>query len=348
MGSRDSFLKFPSDLKTKLEDNNLKVDIAFYEYETKGNNQRQVQKLMDFLILHGNSVSYKKVILLAHSMGGILAIDAYLNLYQVEESGYFSYGRTVNHSSEDMRFLTRIKGILTFDSPFFGLHRNVFLKSGMEKAAQVAKSAPEIISTQVDVRNIIPDTIPLHVKGFAFPVSTKWLKEQGSSSELEKEIISNHSKVCLEDEKTESFNWNWNKLAGFGAIAASALNAFGFAGPLISSMATSNLDLMESYSTFLSPLITTSDRINVIIKEHKEKRVYFRAFYNVVGIEGHFCNPSDSKDHHEHFEVLQSPISDEIDAHMFMFCVKSLGEEKYNSMILNLYERISHLICCDL
>jgi triacylglycerol esterase/lipase EstA (alpha/beta hydrolase family) len=83
LGSAESFLEFPNHLKSFLTLKGLDVEVLNFEYETKGSNSRQVQKLMDFLILHGSSAKYHGVYLAGHSMGGIMAADAYNYLYQV-------------------------------------------------------------------------------------------------------------------------------------------------------------------------------------------------------------------------------------------------------------------------
>ncbi|KAJ3267542.1 hypothetical protein HK104_005788, partial [Borealophlyctis nickersoniae] len=60
---------------------------VFPRYDTKGNNARAAQKLIDWLLLHATTARYKCVILLAHSMGGLLAADAYQYLYDLHRKG---------------------------------------------------------------------------------------------------------------------------------------------------------------------------------------------------------------------------------------------------------------------
>ena len=129
-------------------------------------------------MLHGSSVKYKNVFLVAHSMGGLIAADAYRYLYKLEPksfqasslaarvkssfSSFFSYQQSSSdHSGEDMRFLINISGIIAFDSPYFGLHPNVILKTGMDKVKEaVPTQIPNIPSSVVPIANqLIPEKV---------------------------------------------------------------------------------------------------------------------------------------------------------------------------------------------
>ena len=84
----------------------------YFEYETSGSFEDKVQLLQDFL---GKECSDAPVILLAHSMGGPLCMDAY------SQSPW-------------------VRGIIAYDSPFFGVHPNAAsdaLRHANERAAPI-------------------------------------------------------------------------------------------------------------------------------------------------------------------------------------------------------------------
>ncbi len=136
-------------------------------------------------MLNGSSAKYKNVFLLAHSMGGLLAADAYRYLYKLEPnigeqnsltaklkstlSYFFSYQQSSSyHSEDDMRFLINISGIISFDSPYFGLHPNVVLKTGLGKAkeavpTQLPKTIPSSVAplAKKAVNELIPEKVTL-------------------------------------------------------------------------------------------------------------------------------------------------------------------------------------------
>ena len=136
-------------------------------------------------MLYGSSVKYKNVFLLAHSMGGILAADAYRYLYKIEPkifqpdhsssfvskfkstlTSFFSYQQSSSdHSGDDMRFLINISGIISFDSPYFGLHPNVVLKTGVLKAKEaVPTSIPSSVApiAKNAINQLIPEKVNLN------------------------------------------------------------------------------------------------------------------------------------------------------------------------------------------
>jgi pimeloyl-ACP methyl ester carboxylesterase len=131
LGSEESFESFPLDLESFMNNQSCPCQSKIYpKYDTKGNNQRQVIALVDWLLLNATTVQYSKVILLAHSMGGLLAVDAYRQLY----------------SDSSVRGLVNIRGIISLDSPFFGIVPSVLTDINNIPPQFVSKSI-ESIST---------------------------------------------------------------------------------------------------------------------------------------------------------------------------------------------------------
>ncbi|RKO94169.1 hypothetical protein BDK51DRAFT_52229 [Blyttiomyces helicus] len=100
LGSPKSLYKFPADLKKALRKRKL------YSYETHDEYAAQVSGLTEAL----SRVEWRgrPVIIIGHSMGGLLAVDAAVNV---------AADPAVN-----------VKAVLAFDSPFFGVREDVFGK----------------------------------------------------------------------------------------------------------------------------------------------------------------------------------------------------------------------------
>ncbi|KAI8908813.1 hypothetical protein DFJ77DRAFT_130141 [Powellomyces hirtus] len=90
LGSEESFFQFPFHLVEELEKNHGfdkgQVETRMFpRYDTRGHNARSVQKLIDWLLVYATTGRYESVILLAHSMGGLLAADAYQYMYALHK-----------------------------------------------------------------------------------------------------------------------------------------------------------------------------------------------------------------------------------------------------------------------
>lgn len=106
MGSQRSFQQFPQDLKSEFKESS----VLHYEYETRGEWDSKVLQLTEYL---KNLPQNASKIIIAHSMGGPLSVDAALRL-----------GETAN-----------IRAIISYDSPFFGIHPKVIASDGMERVS---------------------------------------------------------------------------------------------------------------------------------------------------------------------------------------------------------------------
>jgi pimeloyl-ACP methyl ester carboxylesterase len=102
-----TFRKFPYHLQTVFDH---KFEVVGYDYETSG--PTQVQDFVQWI----NRIK-DQIIIICHSMGGILVLDAILK-----------------HS-------VKAVAVLAFDSPFFGLQHANLISSGVETANQLFASA---------------------------------------------------------------------------------------------------------------------------------------------------------------------------------------------------------------
>ncbi|KAJ3052625.1 hypothetical protein HK097_005936 [Rhizophlyctis rosea] len=291
LGSEASFCDFPVHVVETLVDRHklLPTDIETYvfpRYDTRGNNARAAQKLIDWLLVFATTAKYRCVILLAHSMGGLLAADAYQYLYSLHNGGsenkgsgqgngaapgsgsaaswlanvgaplgrWLSRGRNAasaagpsdsanapansaqsssagaadtqpnssdrppdtqtsapsssktseapseaptipdasipsnrtvtpgdptqtahlndhewervekkhDETDSELRLLVNIRGLLTFDSPFYGLHTNVITQAGASKAvAVVSEGLSNVTSYLPGVAALLPESIPI-------------------------------------------------------------------------------------------------------------------------------------------------------------------------------------------
>jgi hypothetical protein len=322
MGSQQSFRNFPLVLKKLLEDQGFELEVLYYEYDTKGNNQRQTQRLMDFLISKCHTVQYSKVILLGHSMGGILAADSYRFLYQIEGTtdstnastlqrikSWFSYSKPQLATEEEMRMLLNIVGVITFDSPFYGLHPHL-INASINKLPEIV---PDLEIPIPKPKDLIPDHINVPIaKGLDIPVPTKWVKEKFHGNDIpvsvdastkatnhEKELnpeeiiqklslnetslIPRNDKISTEipsasqSSLPEPSGWNWTT----GALALGALTTIAstsLATPLATAHAVKQMDTLSRYASFLDPLTHTfgqaHQRIELLSQQQKK--------YNIV------------------------------------------------------------------
>ncbi|KAJ3091560.1 hypothetical protein HK102_000099 [Quaeritorhiza haematococci] len=100
LGSEESFDQFPSDLLATLRNNPSAsasrgtsigygirdIEARLYpRFDTKGDSQKALSTLTTWLELNACSPEYEGVVLIGHSMGGILAVDAFRRLSGFEE-----------------------------------------------------------------------------------------------------------------------------------------------------------------------------------------------------------------------------------------------------------------------
>ncbi|KAK6099401.1 hypothetical protein MT418_000819 [Batrachochytrium dendrobatidis] len=141
MGSDNSFHSFPNDLLTAVSHQSANAQPLPYTfkykhfvYDTHGDNAAVVGKLVKFLIAEApsNSSQEIQVVLLAHSMGGPLSLDATREIHRM------AGGNPAQHP-------VRIRGIISFDSPFFGLHSNTITSAGSGRMQDVISNTTDML-----------------------------------------------------------------------------------------------------------------------------------------------------------------------------------------------------------
>ncbi|KAJ3172534.1 hypothetical protein HDU88_005862 [Geranomyces variabilis] len=85
LGSESSFEDFPLDLAARVRASGARdIEVRIFpRFDTKGDPTRAVNQLCNWLMLNAAQPEYHGVIVLAHSMGGLMAVDAYRKLYGI-------------------------------------------------------------------------------------------------------------------------------------------------------------------------------------------------------------------------------------------------------------------------
>ncbi|KAK7963897.1 hypothetical protein PG988_010871 [Apiospora saccharicola] len=143
-GDDDTFQNFPLDLKKevskKLPDHNVE-SVVFPKYETKGELKQSTELFLDWLkerVMEVRKEHSEKpwppndrsvgVILVAHSMGGFVAADSLFSVLN---------DRLADEKQDD-HIYPPIQGILTFDTPFNGLARSMFVYGAFSNYQKVS------------------------------------------------------------------------------------------------------------------------------------------------------------------------------------------------------------------
>ncbi|KAJ3059800.1 hypothetical protein HDU99_006206, partial [Rhizoclosmatium hyalinum] len=108
-GSPETFGNFANDVSKCLKAKNSKTaHVRFYKYETHGDITKRVGEFVEWLTNPFNGIS-GNIMLLGHSMGGILCVDAAKTIAEFNRA---YIGFSITH-------------ILAFDSPFLGVQEHV-------------------------------------------------------------------------------------------------------------------------------------------------------------------------------------------------------------------------------
>ncbi|KAI1341059.1 hypothetical protein F5Y15DRAFT_24051 [Xylariaceae sp. FL0016] len=143
-GDDDTFRSFPYDLKTqvakKLPDHSVE-SIVYPKYETKGELGQCSEAFLSWLkeqVMEVRKAHCEKpwppqdrevgVILVAHSMGGFVASDTL----------FLILNERITHEKDDHPIFPLIQGVLTFDTPFNGLARSMFVYGAFSNYQKVS------------------------------------------------------------------------------------------------------------------------------------------------------------------------------------------------------------------
>jgi len=135
MGDDETFYDFPEFLKNTLELYKVKVfNNPYPAFETRGDFNKSVNKFIEWLYENGG---HDPIILMGHSMGGILILEAFKQISYRQKQKNNIYG--INEP--------RIIGLFGFDSPYFGLSVNSVANAGMRRIEEPISSAMNYVTS---------------------------------------------------------------------------------------------------------------------------------------------------------------------------------------------------------
>jgi hypothetical protein len=310
MGSRESFLEFPKDLTISLASTkcpHTTVEVRHFEYDTRGSSVARVTQLMDFLLKAGLPAepgsSQPELLLFAHSMGGILCMDALIELFLQGRlaacpppapvpvskkagdpgsmgnvssmlGGWWSSPWTGSTTAESMPpaeaedtvpgnplDTVYIRGLSTFDSPFFGLAPDVLLHGGRERVVSAGRTVHTAMTFARDIFGM----------GGAGGASTASAAAASSTSTA----------------VASSTPWGALAVAVSGVAAFAAYSAHPTVKSSVDDFFTTHLGSVKEHIEFLGPLWTV-DRMRERLQDWSRlgisKRVAFQGFYLQVGL----------------------------------------------------------------
>ncbi|KAI0450238.1 hypothetical protein F5B21DRAFT_508406 [Xylaria acuta] len=153
-GDDDTFRTFPDDLKTQvmkqLPDGNVE-SVVYPKYETKGELGQCSAAFLEWLkerVMDVRKAHCEKpwpphdrdvgVILVAHSMGGFVASDTLFLILNSKLAASKDSSESEPDSESDTPIFPLIQGILTFDTPFNGLARSMFVYGAFSNYQKVS------------------------------------------------------------------------------------------------------------------------------------------------------------------------------------------------------------------
>lgn len=180
LGSESSFESFPLDLLHSLRSHygiqDLEVRIT-PRFESKGNIDRAINSLYNWLIMNATWPEYQGVIIIAHSMGGLIAADACRKLFKAGISSSISEDLSLNtkeagerdqspadinasvYVSQHLNGHVNILAVFSYDSPFFGLNPNVFSVAVGTKAVEMVDIIAPPESTTRKIFSQVGETV---------------------------------------------------------------------------------------------------------------------------------------------------------------------------------------------
>ncbi|CAG8636926.1 9989_t:CDS:2, partial [Scutellospora calospora] len=149
--------QFPERLQHILTSSKPSLDtesIVYPQYETRGDLKKAVELFCEWLekivkerediISSPDRKGNIWICLIGHSMGGILAADTILK-----------------YASQECPTAPKIIGLFAFDTPYYGVHENVFSKAALERVGSVAQQVSStftLLSTAATASGILSST----------------------------------------------------------------------------------------------------------------------------------------------------------------------------------------------
>ncbi|KAI8850032.1 hypothetical protein BC829DRAFT_171254 [Chytridium lagenaria] len=313
LGSKESFRRFPLDLNEYVKAEGgigtrsffsksaspSTFDIETYGYSTTGSNEERVNELILWLRNRCAASPPAYVVLLAHSMGGLMASDAATQILTESAS--------TGAKSIDIR------AVLTFDSPFFGLHPRVLTKSGVDRVQKTVEQFSGIF-------------------GSLATVAASAKAASSASSRASSAAASRAGSAASSSAKSSSTSL-WAGVAAVATIAAAGYAASQH--PTVQTHIQRTTESISKHVEFLGPLWRVDNQELRITKlKSFGGKVVFKCFYMQIPPKTSADPPSTfislpthlGADTQALFIPIKVPVeavskiaTDEIDAHVNMF-----------------------------
>ncbi|TPX49258.1 hypothetical protein SeMB42_g02562 [Synchytrium endobioticum] len=300
MSSGESFHSFPLDLTSYLNDRHqLKVDVDLYNYDTRGSNTTRVRHLV-WHMAQKCSGSNKRpwIALFAHSMGGLLAVDAARCIESINKGLGWGFPPASADTPASPRGFdepldwnslatvnsiksanVKIKLIVAFDSPYYGLHPRVFTGAGAGRVLDIGSS----LTTWRSAAGREPGRGATSTSNMAMSstveeqtVATTSLSVAGSRG------LGGTSAHTTTTTTRTTTSWGWGVLGAVALAGAAALASSPTARDLTGRLLQVGQQVVSDHAEFLGPLWQIADmdvRMGAVERMDMECKTLFKCFY---------------------------------------------------------------------
>ncbi|KAJ1906196.1 hypothetical protein IWQ60_012135 [Tieghemiomyces parasiticus] len=340
-GDDFTFQDFPERLRTVLTNSLRDCDVeavTFPRYETRGDLKSATDRFCNWLL---NTLDESRrtdpltgeilVLLVGHSMGGLLAADAILQLEgqsapdtpqgDLKASSEFSphaSPTTATASAPQGSSLAAVQpsplrahqavmlGLLAFDSPFYGINSSLWTDAAIERASAVSDQ----VSTY----------LPAITAGTA--AVSSFFGSKAASGSAPAAAVTTRSATTIANAASASSKWGIGK---WGAVAAGALVASAAAAAATYSQRTriqDGIGYITGHLEFVSDLVRHEQLVRRVQRLVALPRVFFHCYYNeleksAIPARTFIALPPPTT--RSHFEAVPAEAPDEIEAHIAMF-----------------------------
>ncbi|ORY96259.1 hypothetical protein BCR43DRAFT_491374 [Syncephalastrum racemosum] len=311
-GSDTTFKDFPNRLKTVSPFKNVET-VIYPRYKTAGDFSLAVRNLVDWLkeqVKQRESAAETiEIVLLGHSMGGLVSGEAIL---EVQRRGSSALGNAA------------LLGLVAYDTPFYSVNHRFVSTTALSHAEVLTRNINRFWPNNSTAASATARSVA------AEPKQIGWTGSGASSS-------------TVTPTTTKKSSFGWGMLAGVAGVAAAGAVAY-MAKDKISSSVTDVYDHLE----FVSTLMDFEGCRERVRKLAALPDVYFKCFYAQLPREDNISTdprtfialPPPETAHL--FVPVPSNAENEIDAHTSMF--HPLKNEHYYTLGLDTMSIISEMV----
>ncbi|KAJ1958931.1 hypothetical protein IWQ62_004817 [Dispira parvispora] len=302
-GNDFTFKDFPERLRTVLTNSIQALDvesIVYPQYRTQGELHEATVAFCDWLVSAARDRRQAQgpngrilVILVGHSMGGLLAADAVLHFH--DKLPLHNSGPMATNSSDLRELDATVLGLVAYDTPFYGLNPSLITDTALQRASQAT----------AQVSNYLP------ALGVAVPAVTSFF---GSSQTT--------TARAAETSPSTGSKWSagkWGALAVGGFVASAAAAAVTYSQR---EHIQKGYEYFTSHLSFVGALFRNQELHQRVDQLVALEEVVFCGFYvqlekPTVPVRTFIQLPPAKTKHY--FYPLPSPAEDEIEGHVTIF-----------------------------